>query len=352
MPPRPFLLSCARGLLLAACTVLVLPGAEPAPATVTKIDAKGGQNAFDNAFVVREDRDGIEFAVGDPKSPSRVTLKPRTYSVDYNEQADLDWLQAKTRLAENKIPEAQARFTKAAGGSKYQWVREAAALQGATCALQLQKWDDALALIQAMETEAPKSLRLPEAIYLRGKALEGKGDAGAAAVYAGLKAKEKDLGKAALLLGTRGEASLLRGQKKPAEAAAAAAALWAKLSPAEDNEAWTGLGLDLAGDLAAAGKAAEAATTWARLAYGATDPVVQSKAQLGWAKALAKGDAASAMLAFDHAAVAALLKGGDAAAGAEAAKLAQSLYETINRDAGVAAADKLEYRKYMTAVQR
>lgn len=340
-----------RSLLIAAAVLGALSAAEPAPATVTK-SGGGGQNAFDKAFVVKEDRDGIEFAVGDPKSPSRVTLKARTYTVEYDEQADLDWLQAKTRLAEGKVPDALRLYTKAAGGSKFQWVREAAAIQGANCALQQQKWDDALALVQGLEKEAPKSLLLADAIYLRGKALEGKGDAGAAAVYSGLKAKEKELGKAALLLGTRGEASLLRSQKKPAEAAAAAAPLWAKLSPADDNEAWTGLGLDLAGDLAAAGKGAEAAAAWARLAYGATDPVVQSKAQLGWAKALATGDTASAKAAFDHAAIAAVLKGGDAAAAAEAAAVAKAQYEIINKDPAVAATVKLEYRKYLGNLQR
>lgn len=334
-----------RCLLLLACAA-GLAALDAAPATVSRT---GGSGAFDNAFVIAESIDGIEFTTEDPNAANRLQFKRGTYTVQYKEEADTDWLSGRGRQQAGNHDAALRFLAKAAAGSPYQWVREAAAVEAARCALALQRPADAVAQITALEKAFPRSLLLPTGLWLKGQGELANGDAAAATrTFTALKGLEKGWGPAAALLGARGEAAILRAQKKPAEAAAAVQALWGKTTAAADPTAWAELGTDLARDLVAIGRHDQAAGVWGRLAYGVADPALQSRAQLGWAEALAAAEGAQAAIAaFDHAAIAALLKDGDDHAAAAALALAGRLNDRIQKDAAVPAPDKLAYRTYL-----
>lgn len=324
---------------------------EPAPAVVTKLAVGGGEgNSFAKAFVVSESLDGIEFAVDDPRSPNKLSIKRGAYSVEYKQEVDTNYLIGTTRQGEGKLDKAYEAFSKAMKDSSYRWVREDSAMRAAETAVALKQPDNAIAAIELLEKEAPRSLYLTVATLMKGNILVAKGDsAGASKVFAALKAKEKDWGFSAVVAGTRGEASLARAGKDYEAAAKALTPIFAKLDPATNSADFGQVGVELAGDLAAGGKTDEAIAAWTRTAFGAEDPTLQARAQLGWAQLLAAGAGTKALIAaFDRAAVAALVKGADGAVTGQARTLAIQLQGKLDKAADVPAQDKLEYRTYIT----
>jgi len=325
--------------------------ADGAPATIAKLNDKGlkiESGGFPNSFVAIESVDGIEFAVDDARSQNRLTLKYRTYEVEYKDSGSVDYMRAKAgEEAAASADKTYEAYVKAAGSAKYQWVKEVSLVRGATAAVQAKKFDEALALIATLEKDAPRSVHLDHGLMMRGQAQIGKGDAaGAAKTFASLSAMAKDWGESAAILGAQGQASLLAGTKQFAEAADVLAKLLLRIDPNKAKDQYVSLMLDLAENQRAAGKATDALTTLQAVAYRDVDGSLQSRAHLAWGRILAeKTDAVSLAAAFDQAALASSIKGTDQATLVAAKALALAVGDKLAKDPAVSAADKAEYKR-------
>lgn len=338
-----------RPLTLLLLAGLAVFAADPAPAAIQKLTDKGAKldsGAFDSAFVITETVDGIEFVVDDAKSQNRLTLKYGTYEVTYGDSGSVDYMRGRNFEEAADAAKALEAFKRAAQQAKYQWVREDSNLRGARAALAVKQPDDALALVAALEKEAPRSVLLDDALLIRGQAQAAKGDAaGATKTYAALNGMAKEWGDDAASFGARGQASLLAADKKYAEAADLLAKLLVRVE-SKGGEELGALRLELADNLNAAGKVPEALAAYQDLAYRNVGAPLQSRAQLAWARILVqKTDAASLADAFDHAALAGATKGAEPATVAEAKKIAVAVVDKLGKDASVSAADKAEYKK-------
>ena len=324
--------------------------AEPAPAQIFKLNDKGARTdtgAFNNAFVVGETVDGIEFAVDDAKSPNHLTLKYGTYQVEYGESNTPDYMRAKTLEEAGTWDKAYESYVRAVQISKYFWVRESAIVRGAQTAVAAKKYDEAIALTVTLEKEAPRSVLLTDALMVRGRALAAKGDtAGAAKTYESITGMAKEWGEGAAIRGGRGAASLLAGDKKFAEAADVLSKLIIRIGKTAAPDDLAPLALELADDQAQAGKADDSLATLLTIVYRECSPQYQAQAHLAWAKLLAaKPDLQSQLQAFDQAAIASAIKGGDGATQSGAKQLAVAINEKLAKDATLSPAEKAEYKR-------
>lgn len=346
LPVRP-LFTLALGLL-----ATVAFAAEGAPASITKLNDKGQKietGNFPESFVFSETVDGLEFVVDDAKSQNRLTLKYRTYDIEYKDPASVEYLKGKAAEEAGAPDKAYDAFAKAASGAKFPWVKEESLLRGATAALQVKKFDEALALVATLEKDAPRSKHLANALLVRGQAQTAKGDApGAAKTFATLTAMAKDWGEGAAILGARGQAASLTANKQYAEAADILVKLMPRIDPAKSKAEYVGLALDLADNQQAAGKGDDAIATLRAAVYREVEPALQARAHLAWARILAqKTDAASLAAAFDQAAIANALRGAEPATIAAAKAVAASVVDKLAKDPAVSAADKAEYKRVL-----
>lgn len=328
--------------------------ADSAPAVITKLNDKGQKvetGGFPDSFVTTESVDGIEFTVDDPKSQNRLTLKYRTYQVDYKDSGSVDYMRAELAEEAGTSDKAFEGFSKSASSAKYQWVKERSLVRGANAALQAKKFDEALAFVATLEKEAPRSVHLDHALKVRGQAQVAKGDAaGAAKTYASLGAMAKDWGDSAAILGAQGQASLLAANKQYAEAADVLGKLMLRIDPAKAKDEYVSLMLDLAENQRAAGKPAEALTTLQAVVYRDVDGALRARAHLAWGNILAtKPDAASQAAAFDQAALASVCKGADLTTLIAAKALAVLVGDKLAKDPSVSAADKADYKRALTS---
>lgn len=343
----------AHAWLLCLCVSIAAVAAESAPAVITKLNDKGQKvetGGFPDAYVVTESVDGIEFTVDDPKSQNRLTLKYRTYDVEYKDSGSVDYMRAKLAEEASAPDKALDGYSKAASSAKYQWVKEKSLVRGAVAAVQAKKFDEALALVATLEKDAPRSVHLDHALMVRGQAQFAKGDAASAAkTYASLNAMAKDWGDSAALLGAQGQAGLLASNKQYAEAADVLSKLLLRIDPAKAKDEYVSLMLDLAENQRAAGKPADALTTLQAVAYRDVDGALQARAHLAWGNILAtKTDAVSLAAAFDQAALASVCKGADQATLVAAKALALAVGDKLAKDPAVSAADKAEYKRSLT----
>ncbi len=340
IPMNPFLRFHALSLALVAAALAV----EPAPAVITKLNEKGEPGtSFEETFVVSESLDGIEFLVDDPKGNNKLSLKRGSYRVTYDQTKDIDFLRADRQEAEGKIEAALPFYEKAAAGNRYFWSREEGLVGVARTSLALKKPEGAIAAADQLAKDVPRSLHLDDILALKGQAQQAKGDAaGAKATYSLLVGMTKEWGDNALIQGSIGLAGLLADEKKPAEAAAVLTPVLARLDAAKNPEMYGTVGLTLAQHHVAAGKNADAIAVLSRLAYGPVS--VSAEANLRWAKLLAD-QPATLEEAFDHAAVAATLKGAPAGVNDQARALARSIIEKLQKAPGLSEPQKLEYRK-------
>ena len=340
MPPMTHLLrSGTLGLLALAAFA-----AEPAPAVITKLSDKSGGGAFDKSFVTAETIDGIEFLVDDPKGNNRLTLNRGTYQVTYDRTRDVDYLRGE-RTEESDPAKALPLYQKAVASDRLFWSKEDGLVAMARIQVHLKQWDGAIAAADQLAKEAPKSLRLDDILLLKGQAQQGKGDiAGAKATFTALAAMAKDWGESALVAGQRGLAGLLAADKKPGEAATALMPLVARVDPTTDGEAYGTLLLDLAGYQQASGQLDAAIASLSKAAYAPID--ANAEAHLRWGRLLGeKTDLANTQAAFDHAAIAATLRGAPAPIQDQARILARQMVERLLKEPGLTDVQKLEYRQ-------
>ncbi len=351
---RPF--SISRGVwlgLLFGVTALTASAADGAPAVINKLNDKGQKSevaGFPNAFVFVESVDGIEFVVDDARSPNRLSLKFRTYDVEYKDVSSADFIRAKTAEEAGTPDKAYEAYAKAAAGAKYAWVKEEALFRGATVALSAKKFDEAIALTATLEKDAPRSLLLARALMVRGQAQAAKGDPAAATkTFATVSGMNKNWGDAAAILGAQGQAGVLAANKQFSEAADVLAKVLSSMDVTKSKSEYVNAAIDLADYQHAAGKADAAVTTLQGVAYLDVEAKAQARAHLSWAKALAeRSEAAGLAAAFDQAAIAATTKGADPATLAAAKALAATVADKLSKDPTVSATDKAEYKRTIT----
>ncbi len=344
---RPLIISV---WMLSLCLAVVAPAAESAPAVITKLNDKGQKvenGGFSDAFVATESVDGIEFTVDDPKSQSRLSLKSRTYEVEYKDSGNVDYMRARLAEEAGTFDKAYESYVKSAGSAKYQWVKEDALARAADSALHAKKFDEALTAVAALEKEFPRSVRLDRAMSVRGQAQVAKGDAAAAAkTFASLSAMAKEWGESAALWGAQGQASLLAANKQYAEAAEVISKLLLRIDASKAKDSYVGLVLDLAENQRAAGKPDDAVTSLRGVLYREVEGSLQARAHLALAQILAaKPDAASLAAAFDQAALAAVIKGAEPTVVSAAKTVALAVTDKLAKDPAVSAADKAEYKR-------
>ena len=194
----------------------------------------------------------------------------------------------------------------------------------------------------------PKSVQQARLTYLRGQALQKKGDlAGAQKAYAEL-GKKAEWGAEAMVLGAVGQAELLTAESKHDEASKVLAVVFAKLDATKDSAPFGQIGVALANSQQAAGQGEAAIATLRRLAFGAADGPSRARAQLAWAKLLAANDA-TLFEAFDHAAVAMSARDGGTVAD-QGGQLARQISARIDKlpEAQASSELKAEYRRYLS----
>lgn len=340
--------------LLSLCLSSVVVAADGAPAAITKLNDKGQKietGGFPDSFVLTESVDGIEFTVDDARSQNRLTLKYRTYVVEYKDSGSVEFMRAVEFEKAGSADKAFDAYSKAASSAKYQWVKEESLVRGASAAVQLKKFDEALALVATLEKDAPRSVLLDRGLMVRGQAQIAKGDlAGATKTYSTLNSMAKDWSDSAAIFGAQGQASMLAANKQFAEAADVLSKLLLRINPAKAKDEYVSLMLDLAEYQRAAGKQVDALTTLQTVVYRDVDGPLQARAHLALARIMAdKTDAILLASAFDQAALAAVNKGVDQATLVAAKALAVAVVEKLTKDPAVSAADKAEYKRSLAS---
>ncbi|MBA3937893.1 MAG: tetratricopeptide repeat protein [Planctomycetes bacterium] len=339
--------------LLAACLLLPFAASgaalEPAPATIILTD--GSQVA--NAWVTSETIDQVEFILGDPKGAHPVaSTKPRSkyVRVDYTAAEDPSFQRGEVLRVQKEADKAIEQYRKALTTAKYQWELVSSSVALADLLGRQKKVDEALAALKELTDRFPTTVKLPEATWRRADLKLAKGDNdGAAADYALLAKNAEAWGSPeGGMRGILGQAQVLRAAKKFPEAAAFLAAALGRIKVDEDPTAWANIGLAMAGDLIAAGKADDGLAALRHVAYAPVAVESQCRAHLEWARQLAA--AGKLTVAFDHAVLAAKLGSNEREVEMAGDKLAREISAKIDKDSTISNEDRAEYRKYLGAL--
>ncbi len=338
-------------ILVALCAVIGAGETQPAPATLypvnggVPVEAKVQRVTLSKVFMTLDAGEG------------NTALSERNYRdfsrIEYGKSEDVDYIKGKLFYEKNEFPKALDAFRLAAKNARWQPMREESLLLGARCALQLKKWDDALALIGDLEQTYPESIHLPDVTSLRGEAALGKGDpAAASTAYKKLVDSAGAWGVEASVLGVRGQAAVARAGNKPADAAAILAKSLGKTIPV-DAVGYGPLALQLAEDLLAAGKKPEALAAFEGMTLAPIDGGEQAAAHLGAGKLMAETAISADDLAkaFDHACLAVVLRGADGKTSAAGRQLARDLVTKMHavaaKDAKFKELVDKEYQPYL-----
>jgi len=306
-----FLLICATAALTAANV--------PMPAQVVRSDNGA---SIDNAMVTSETLDGIEYNIGEGEGAASSSLKRSLIRVvTYGEVSDIDVAKAKGYANKNDHERAAQAFVQAAVSSPYWRSREECLVLAAESFVKANKLDDALKVLADLEAKTPRSTFLPRAYGIRVQVALTKGD------RPGAEAAIAALAKFDAIRAVVAKADMLRGDKKPADAAKELKAIWGtsvkagELNPGDlDAPNFETVGFALAADLANAGDTAGANAAYLTLCYSPISRSAQSKAHLTLAASLtAASDKATLLSAFDHAIMGGAIPGGDRSGAKKAA---------------------------------
>lgn len=307
--------------------------------------------AFENVWISSETTEAVAHTLDDKRDGPPTTLNRGRYlRVDYVRPNDVAWLRGDAAASKADWNTAATQFLEATKSRESWYTRENGFLRAAEAFTLAGKPDDAIKALDGLLAAFPKTVQQSRAAYLRGQALQKKGDAAAALkVYAELAGKTA-WGIEASALGALGQAEILTAQQKPEDAAKALLAVFAKLDASRDAELFGQVGLALSTSQQAAGQNDAAIATLRRLAYGASDAQSRARAQLAWARLLAAGGDAVLFEAFDHALIAFNARGADGATADQAGALARQLVTRIDKLPEAQASNELkaEYRRYLS----
>lgn len=339
----------------AALALLLVCAAALSAGDVTQSPHQGTvvlpERSFANVWVFAETTDGVRHTPDSERGASELSVPRGKYlRVEYARPDEVNWLRADTAMGKEDWANAAALFQASAKTGKTWYTLHSSLLRGAECSLRAGKPDDAAKALDALTAAFPKSVEQSKVAALRAQTLAAKNDIpGALKAYTEL-AKRADWGVDALALGSLGQAEILAGEKKFAEAAAVLAGAFAKLNPDRNPELFGKLGAELAKAQRAADQTDPAIITLRRLAYGGPDANIRANAQLQWAQLLmAAKDAKSLGLAFDHAAIVMLSRDADPAIVNQGNALARQISSLIDKllPDQCSDAEKAEYRRYL-----
>jgi hypothetical protein len=343
-------MSRCAALLLLAFSATLHAAIEPAPATVVT-----DEKPIDSAWVESETLDGVEFYLGDWKSPTRVkvTRKRGQYKeVLYTGNGeDASFMRAEVLFNSPDFAKAPEHYKKATVSAKWNWEIEQAYRRGADALARSNKGAEALEMLKEYVAKYPKNVHMAEVVSLRARLRMGTGDhAGAIADYQEMTKQGKAWSPTAELEGMIGQRSVLVAQKKFADAVALLTPYWAKLKPDPEDPSFGKIGLAVCEDLEADGKIDACIPALKKLYLAPVTTEIQCKARLHHARLLAKAnDTEGNLAAFDHAALAALL-GADEETQAAAVKLARELIARIDKDKKLSDEVRKDYRAYAASL--
>jgi tetratricopeptide (TPR) repeat protein len=340
-----------RGRIVALMALAVVAHAvtmEPAPATILTT-----AQPIENAWVESETTDGVEFYLGDWKSPTRVkvTRKFGQYvKVNYVGNSDTTFMRAEVLYNNGDFANAPEFYKKATTTGKWNWEVEQAYRRAADSLARTNKGPDALALLKEYIDRFPKTVHIAEVVLLRAKLRLAAGDfPGAMADYQEM-VKNPKWSPTSELDGMMGQYQVLVAQKKFADAVALLNPYWAKLKPDTDPDGFGQVALAVANALDADGKAADCIVALKKTYLAPIANEAQASARLHHAQILAKAnDTESNLAAFDQVAIAVLL-GGDEATQPVATKLARELANRIDKDMKLSNEVRTQYRSYLSSL--
>ncbi len=338
-------------ILLALCAAIGAADTVPAPATL--YPANGGEPVTASVQRVTLSKVYMKLDAGNGATADSVKGYRDFSRIEYAKPEDVDYIKAKLFYEKNDFAKAMEFFRAAAKSAKWQPLREESLALAARCAVNLKKWDDALAIIGELEQTYGESIHLPEATSMRGEAALGKGDAAAAtAAYKKLVDSANAWGAEASVLGVRGQAAVARAGGKPGDAAAIVAKALGK-SVQVDAPGYGALALQYGEDLIAAGRKPEALAAFESMTLAPIDGSEQAAAHLGAGKLLAETAATADQLgrAFDHACLAVVLRGADGKTSAGGRQLARDVVAKMHavaaKDAKFKELVDKEYQPYL-----
>ena len=341
----------ACAMLLLATAVLVAGDAQPLlPHQGTVVISATDVRL--NVWILEETMEGVKHTLGDKQESGETRIARGKYlRVDYSDPNEAAWLKGARANNLGKFEDAATLFIEASTTSRSWHAREDAFMRAAQCWLKAGKPDQAIVALDGLKAAFPKHVRQTDALYMYGQAQAKKGDAAAAQKTYNDLAKRNDLGADAMVLGSLGQAELLAADKKPGDAVAILAPVFAKLDPGQDAKWFGNVGSQLAQQQSAAGQADPAIATVRRLAYGVGDPTIRARAHLDWAQLLLNaGNTKSLFLAFDHAAIASAVRDADSTVTEQGGNLTRKLSGLIDKLPAdqCSDAEKAEYRRYLT----
>ncbi len=307
--------------------------------------------SYPDVWISAETTEGVVHTLDEKRDSPPTTLNRGRYlRVDYVRPDDVAWLRGDVAAGKGEWANAANQFLEATKSKESWYTRENSFLRAAEAFVLAGKPDDAIKALDGLAAAFPQSVQQARLAYLRGQALQKKGDAaGALKIFADLAGKTA-WGIDATALGALGQAEMLTAQQKHDEAGKALATAFAKLDPTRDAALFGKVGIALADSQQAATQNDAALVTLRRLAYGTADGASRARAQLAWAKLLqASGDTAL-FEAFDHALIAMNTREADATTGAQASTLANQLVGRIDKLPEAQASNELkaEYRRYLS----
>jgi tetratricopeptide (TPR) repeat protein len=307
---------------------------------------------IEGAFIESETIEKVVYYLGNPKdshSAKSELTHDKYLNVTWNGAEDGNFLAGQVNYEKGEWEKAEGFFKKALGTAKWFWEIEDCYMRSAECAGKAvpPRNDDALAMLKELSEKFPQTVHLPDLVGHRAALELAKGDFNAALEdYRKMVQNGVQWGGFAIRDGMLGQRNVLRGQKKFDAAIALLAPEFAKLAPEAAAEEFAPYGLDLAEDLDASGKSAEAMAACKRIYLAPIGPEGQSKAHLKAARLLAAGNTtAGNIAAFDQAALAATMSADDETEVA-AKKMMRELVARIDKDKAVSDNDRKEYRKY------
>jgi tetratricopeptide (TPR) repeat protein len=308
--------------------------------------------SFPDVWISSETMDAVVHTLDERRDSPPTTLNHGRYlRVDYNRPNDVGWLRGDAAASKGDWAAAAAQFMEATKSRESWYTRENGFMRAAEAYFQAGKPDEAIKTLDGLTAAFPKSVQQARIAYLRGQALQKKGDAaGAIKIFADLAGKANTWGVEAAALGALGQAELLIADQKPEEAGKALSTAFAKLDASKDAELFGRVGIALANSQQAAKQNDEALATLRRLAYGVADGPSRARAQLTWAKLLQTAGDSTLFEAFDHALIAMSARDADAATSEQAATLARQIVGRIDKLPEAQASNELkaEYRRYMS----
>jgi len=316
----------------------------PAPATIIREDGR----EIGNVYVYHENVDQIHWSQ-DQAGRSKGTFQTKDiHEVEYQSPRDVNYSKALGALRSNDLERAAAAFSNAADSAGYEWARIDALLRRSEILGRLDQTDEAVAALERVISEYPKSVETPRAMRRKGELLlaDGRLDA-ARQAFAALEQQAGDFASFATwarVAAAYGEGRVLMAEDEQAQAIELLAEAAERLDATRFPTDYLTVIMALGQAQAESEQVDAALETYRELFYLPVPPAEQARAHLEAARLLqAKQELVAA---FDRAATAAVRGAEDPGLRRAAVSLAKSLADDLDKDESIPAKQRREYRDY------